>query len=193
MSQSRGLLTYEWLARLPWPFIIHTDWKDETDSGCNMWQCKLVMNLGLVFSCRQEKAKLKRKWSDGQGFAFGSEKIHTENVWRKRKVEGGWVLLVVLQLLCQQCQCGYIKCFYMLCSVLCKSNTCGLWSSFHATDLPLVARDQLTPGNSRRHKQCGPRVIRLKAIGSNVIVGSPDLIRHIWENDSWLVETKRYE
>lgn len=44
MSQSRGLLMYDSLARLPSPFIIHPDWKDETDSGCDMCRCVMMMN-----------------------------------------------------------------------------------------------------------------------------------------------------
>lgn len=42
MSQSRGLLIYESLARLPLPFIIHTEWKDETDSGSSSLQLRHV-------------------------------------------------------------------------------------------------------------------------------------------------------
>lgn len=42
MSQSRGLVIHVSLARLPLPFIIHTDWKDETDSGSSSFRLRRV-------------------------------------------------------------------------------------------------------------------------------------------------------
>lgn len=41
-----------------------------------------------------------KRWPRVCFFAVGKQEID----WSRRKVEGGWGLLLVLQLLCQQCQ-----------------------------------------------------------------------------------------
>lgn len=66
----RGLLISESLTRLP--FIIHTDWKDETDSGSSSFGlrrvpvCEGELELRLYFCCARGKKKdvEVKKWPE---------------------------------------------------------------------------------------------------------------------------------
>lgn len=175
MPQSGGLLMYDSLARLPSPFIIHPDWKDETDSGSDMCHCyDDEQGWRFYVGCRQEKKKWK--WSDSKEVAFfcavGKQKI---NGWTRREADEGWGLWFSHSASNASQSNAFPRC---------TCDTRGPRSYFLPTHLLLDARDQLIHRHSGRRMQCGPwmpepRLIRLKTIGSNVILRSTDLIEPV--------------